>query len=99
MKGLVISILLLSSSTAAAQMSPVGCNALSASADEASAKLEDVLSHMDSPAFRKAMPYMPTTAQDEAANLENAKVAAQLALLGYQRALKAFSTAIHNCGQ
>ncbi|TJW52864.1 MAG: hypothetical protein E5X65_18225 [Mesorhizobium sp.] len=95
----ILVILLLASSPAAAQMSPVGCNALSASAEAASARLDDALALMKGDAFRSAMPHMPQQAKAAAADVEDARIAAEMAMREYTHALMDFSTAIRNCGQ
>ncbi|TJU81340.1 MAG: hypothetical protein E5Y15_21140 [Mesorhizobium sp.] len=94
----ILAILLLAT-PAAAQMSPVGCNALSASAEDASARLDDALAMMKGDAFRAAMPHMPQQAKAAAADVEDARISAEMAMREYTRALLEFSTAIRNCGQ
>lgn len=98
MKALFVACLLVCS-PAAAQMSSVGCNALSTAANGASSSLDDILSRMDSTAFRKAMPYMPESAKASAENLEDRRMAAQLALSNYQSALQQFAKDIKDCGE
>lgn len=95
----ILAILLLATTPAAAQMSPVGCNALSASAEDASARLDDALALMKGDAFRAAMPHMPQQAKAAAADVEDARIAAEMAMREYTHALMDFSTAIRNCGQ
>lgn len=99
MLAILLLALLLASPPAAAQMSPTGCNALSASAEDAAARLNDALALMQGDAFRAAMPHMPERAKPAAADVEDARVSAEMAMREYTHALKDFSTAIRNCGQ
>ncbi|WP_301011786.1 hypothetical protein [Mesorhizobium sp.] len=95
----ILAILLLASSPAAAQMTDVGCNALSASAEDASVRLDDMADKMKGGAFLEAMPHMPQKTKAAAADVEDARIAAVMALREYTHALMDFSTAIRNCGQ
>jgi hypothetical protein len=97
MKTLLIAILLVTT-PAWAQMSPVGCNALSASADNAAAKLDEVIKSLGGDAFHDAIPYMPEKAKAPAADVADARVSAQFALVEYEKSLKDFAAKIKNCG-
>ncbi|RWD00149.1 MAG: hypothetical protein EOS58_30680 [Mesorhizobium sp.] len=84
---------------ASAQMSPAACNALSAAATNAAADMNGIISQLNGEAFRKAMPVMPEKAKVIAPDVDNARMAARMALQEYQHALQAFSAAMQNCGQ
>lgn len=45
------------------------------------------------------MPYMPESAKASAENLEDRRMAAQLALSNYQSALQQFAKDIKDCGE
>ncbi|MGX9145951.1 hypothetical protein [Mesorhizobium sp. 128a] len=95
---LLLAAILLVSTPAGAQMSPVGCNALSASADTAAAKVDEVIKSLSGDVFRNAIPYMPEKAKSPAADVADARVSAQFALVEYAKSLKDFSAKIRNCG-
>ncbi|WP_192183284.1 hypothetical protein [Mesorhizobium amorphae] len=96
---MLLAALLLVSTPAVAQMSPVGCNALSASADEAAAAIDKSLDQMKGDAFRAAMPHMPEKAKPAAADVEDARISAEMAMREYTHSLRDFATKIQNCGQ
>ncbi|RWG54851.1 MAG: hypothetical protein EOQ64_18890 [Mesorhizobium sp.] len=98
MKFLIVFVIL-ATPAAAQEMSPTACNTLSASAENASVRLNDMLSSLSSgEAFRAAMPVMPKSAQAAAADAEDARVGAASALKEYMLALEDFSKAIKDCG-
>lgn len=99
MRALAIAFIIFTSQASAQQMSPVGCNALSDAAINAADTMNGVVTKLTGDAFRKAMPVMPEKAKAPAADVEDARIAAQMALQEYQHALRDFSAAIHDCGQ
>ncbi|WP_192246032.1 hypothetical protein [Mesorhizobium silamurunense] len=98
MKALIVCAMLVTPA-AAQEMSPTACNTLSASAQNASGRLKEMLASLSSgDAFRAAMPVMPKSAQAAAADAEDARVGAASALKEYMIALDDFSKAIKGCG-
>lgn len=99
MRTLLLSLMLLSSPVAAEEMSPVGCNAISASAADASAQIGDMASNLaKNDAFRAAMPVMPEKAKAPAADTEDARISAEMALREYSHSLSDLAKAIKDCG-
>ncbi len=96
MRALAVAIVLIA--TPASGMSPAACDALGNAADNAAENMDGVIGQLTGEAFRNAMPMIPEDAKNEAVDVDNARIAAQLALRQYQRALKTFSSAIQNCG-
>lgn len=82
----------------AEDMSPNACNALSNAASNAAENMDGVIKQLSGTAFRQAMPVMPQRAKAPAADVEDARISAQMALQEYQHALQDFSRAINNCG-
>lgn len=91
-------IFLMISSPAMAQMTPAGCNLMSASASNAAAQLRDTIGQVKGEAFHAAMPSMPESVKDEAADVEDARIGAESAIREYMISLDAFSKAIKDCG-
>ncbi|RWB85904.1 MAG: hypothetical protein EOQ52_20345 [Mesorhizobium sp.] len=98
MKAVLAAALLMVAAPASAQMSPSGCNALSDAASNAAEKMSGVIDQLGGDAFKNAMPVMPETSKAPAADVNNARIAAQMALQQYQHALRVFSASIHGCG-
>ncbi|RWB66586.1 hypothetical protein [Mesorhizobium sp.] len=98
MKAVLAAALVIVATPAYAQMSPAGCNALSDAASNAARNMDGVIKQLSGDAFRNAMPVMPTKAKAPAADVNDARIAAQMALQEYQHALQDFSRAISNCG-
>jgi len=89
---------LLIANPAAAEMSVTGCNALSDSAGAAALQLRSTIGVVKGEAFHEAVPMMPASARDEAADLEDARIGAESALREYGLSLEAFAKAIKDCG-
>jgi len=98
-KALTAGLILLASPATAEEMSPAGCNALSVSAEDASTRIGEMAAGMTkSDAFRGAMPYMPGKAKAAAADVEDARISAEMALREYTHSLDDFAKAIKDCG-
>lgn len=98
MKAIALVAVLIATPASAQTMSPVGCNALSDAASNAARNMDGVIKQLSGEAFHNAMPVMPQKAKAPAADVEDARIAAQMALQKYQHALHDFSRAISNCG-
>ncbi|MGO4642527.1 hypothetical protein AB4Z43_29285 [Mesorhizobium sp. 2RAF45] len=55
------------------------------------AKIDEVIKSLSGDVFRGAIPYMPEKAKSTAANVADARVSAQFALVEYAKSLKDFS--------
>ncbi|AZO29450.1 hypothetical protein [Mesorhizobium sp. M1B.F.Ca.ET.045.04.1.1] len=98
-KAIIVTAILIATPAAAEEMSQSACNALSDAAGNAAGNMNGVINQLGGEAFRNAMPVMPEKAKAPAADVEDARVAAQFALKEYQNSLKRFSASIQNCGQ
>lgn len=99
MRTLLSALLIVTSQAAAQTVSPVGCDALSASSQNAAAAIDKALDQMQGEAFRQAMPVMPAKVKPAADDVEEARISAVAAMREYTHSLRDFAALIKNCGQ
>ncbi len=92
-------LLLVSTPVAADEMTPVGCNALAASAIRAAETLDQMQTGLAGVAFHEAIPHMPETAKAAAAAVENKQAEAGIAISDYAKSLRDFAAAIKGCAK
>lgn len=79
-------------------MSPESCKVVTASAENLSARIEEMYGSIGKGgSFRKLIPYMPEKARKSASDAEDAWSVAEAALNKYKLALDQFTNAIKDC--